>query len=194
MPIPIIQGVVLPRRFIFMRHGRTAWNARGVVMGQHDVPLDAVGRAQAEEAAALVAERPVTSLWVSPLARCRDTAAAVSRCRPGLAVTVLDGLQERHWGVFQGGPAGARPPRAETPDGGESAAAFAARTMAALATVAEDDGLPVVVAHSGTFRTLLDHLGCDGDVTIPNAAPCLVQPGAELPVMPLAACPSAEKA
>lgn len=176
----------LPPRFIFLRHGRTAWNARRVVMGQEDIPLDAEGEAQAEAAARALAALPLTSVWCSPLLRCRATAAPLLRRRPELAETVVDGLRERHWGVFQGMSITARCARPETPEGGETFAAFDARALAALAAV-RDEGLPLVVSHSGVFRSLLDHLGLDGEVTVPNAAPCRIEPGAAQPVRPLEA-------
>ncbi|MSU90612.1 histidine phosphatase family protein, partial [Rhodobacteraceae bacterium 2CG4] len=36
---------------ILLRHGRTAWNRAGIVIGQRDVPLDAGGRHEAQECA-----------------------------------------------------------------------------------------------------------------------------------------------
>lgn len=164
----------LHRPLVFVRHGQTAWNAARLVMGQIDIPLDSTGEAQAEAAAAAVAALPVTSVWCSPLGRCRATAAALRFLRPELPFTVLDDLAERHWGVHQGGDDRLRPPRHQTPPEGESASAFATRTQRALAAV-DDPGLPVVVAHSGTFRVILDLYGRDSDgPPVGNAAPLLL--------------------
>ncbi|WP_404379485.1 histidine phosphatase family protein [Caenispirillum salinarum] len=172
----------LPRRFIFLRHGRSAWNARGLVAGQEDVPLDDQGRAEAETAAALLANVPLSGAWCSPLARCRDTLAPLLRRRPDLPVTVVPELMERHWGVYQNGPVGSRPPRAETPEDGEPAAAFHARALAAIASAAaERTGAPppLIVAHAGIFRCLMDHLSLPGaDGAVANAAPLLIEPDA----------------
>ncbi|GAA0593639.1 histidine phosphatase family protein [Caenispirillum bisanense] len=164
----------LHRPLVFVRHGQTAWNATRLVMGQIDIPLDPTGEAQAAAAAAEVAALPVTSVWCSPLGRCRATAAALLALRPDLPLTVLDDLAERHWGIHQGGDDRLRPPRHHTPPEGESAAAFAERTLRALAAV-DDAGLPVVVAHSGTFRVVLDLYGRDSDgPPVANGAPILL--------------------
>ncbi|EKV30054.1 phosphoglycerate mutase [Caenispirillum salinarum AK4] len=176
---------VLPRRFIFLRHGRSAWNARGLVAGQEDVPLDDQGRAEAEAAADVMADVPLSGAWCSPLSRCRDTLAPLLRRRPDLPVTVVPDLMERHWGVYQNGPVKARPPRAETPRGGEPAAAFHARALAAIASAGtEHVGAPppLIVAHAGIFRCLMDHLGLPGaDATVANAMPLLIEPAAPAP-------------
>ena len=37
-------------RLFFVRHGETSWNREGRLQGQHDIPLNDLGRAQAEEA------------------------------------------------------------------------------------------------------------------------------------------------
>src|SRR5206468_1688721 len=47
--------LVTKRRVLLLRHGRTLWNAEHRFQGQADPPLDDAGRAQAYEAAALVA-------------------------------------------------------------------------------------------------------------------------------------------
>ncbi|WP_374651483.1 histidine phosphatase family protein [Dongia sp.] len=168
----------LPCRFIFLRHGQTDWNATGRVMGQKDIPLNDTGRAQAEAASERLLTLPVTSIWCSPLIRCRATAAPLLARRPDLPDIVLDDLQERNWGVFEGHNEDRRPPRRETPPGGESMAAFTARIMAALSTI-NDCALPLVISHSGVLRVILGHLGLERDrVAVPNATPLMVVPGA----------------
>ncbi|MET0737103.1 MAG: histidine phosphatase family protein, partial [Acidimicrobiales bacterium] len=59
---------------IVVRHGQTAANVQGLLLGRLDVDLDADGRLQA---VALAAALPAPDLVVtSPLARTRQTAAA----------------------------------------------------------------------------------------------------------------------
>jgi probable phosphoglycerate mutase len=69
-------------RVLLWRHGRTAHNHGRVWQGRLDTDLDAVGRAQADRAAAvlagLVAGAPL-SLVTSDLRRAVDTAAALAR-------------------------------------------------------------------------------------------------------------------
>ena len=40
-------GVMSQPLLYFMRHGETDWNAERRLQGQHDIPLNAVGRRQA---------------------------------------------------------------------------------------------------------------------------------------------------
>ncbi|HVZ02943.1 MAG TPA: histidine phosphatase family protein [Dongiaceae bacterium] len=168
---------VLPPRFVFVRHGRTEWNMRGLVMGQRDIPLDAVGERQAEAAGTLLGRLPLTSVWRSPLGRCRATAAPLLALHRDLPEFVLDGLKERHWGRFQGLGEDQRPARKATPPEGESLADFTRRTLAALAAI-DDRDLPVVFAHSGTLRVLLHCLGLESADPTPNAVPLMIRPRA----------------
>jgi probable phosphomutase (TIGR03848 family) len=63
---------------LLVRHGRTTANHSGVLAGRSPgVHLDDVGAAQAEEVGRRVAELPLTRLVTSPLARCRQTLAAI---------------------------------------------------------------------------------------------------------------------
>lgn len=57
-----------------VRHGRTAANAGGLLLGRADPPLDDVGVAQAAALSRLV--RAPVRVLSSPLQRCRETAAA----------------------------------------------------------------------------------------------------------------------
>lgn len=58
----------------FLRHGRTAANAKGLFQGRVDNPLDTLGHRQAASAAAWIG--PVDKVVSSPLLRARETAAA----------------------------------------------------------------------------------------------------------------------
>ncbi len=74
----------MSRRIILWRHGRTEWNLAGRVQGQSDVPLDDVGREQAQESAARLATLGPTRILSSDLKRAADTAAvlgALCGCR-----------------------------------------------------------------------------------------------------------------
>jgi broad specificity phosphatase PhoE len=60
---------------ILVRHGRTASNAAGLLLGRADPPLDETGRAQAEALGRALG--PTDLVITSPLGRCRETAAAI---------------------------------------------------------------------------------------------------------------------
>ena len=62
---------------IVVRHGRTAENQRGQLLGRHDPDLDDEGRRQAREMAEWIG--PVDRVVSSPLRRAEQTAAAFGR-------------------------------------------------------------------------------------------------------------------
>ncbi|MET9362477.1 bifunctional RNase H/acid phosphatase [Streptomyces sp. NPDC006632] len=93
-----------PATFVLLRHGETALTPakRFSGSGGTDPELSAVGRGQAERAAAAFAERGTIEVIVSsPLRRCRETAAAVAG-RLGLDVHIEEGLRETDFGAWEG--------------------------------------------------------------------------------------------
>ncbi|MFF2651949.1 bifunctional RNase H/acid phosphatase [Streptomyces sp. NPDC058045] len=93
-----------PMTLLLLRHGETALTPekRFSGSGGGDPSLSAAGRAQAEGAAAALAARSTVDVVVSsPLARCRQTAAAVAD-RLGLPVEIEEGLRETDFGAWEG--------------------------------------------------------------------------------------------
>nr|WP_240948036.1 histidine phosphatase family protein [Planosporangium mesophilum] len=86
---------------LLWRHGQTAWNAASRVQGQIDAELDEVGRAQAQAAAARLAELHPDVIISSDLRRAADTAGALAAIT-GLDVAHDPRLRERHYGSWQG--------------------------------------------------------------------------------------------
>lgn len=86
-----------------VRHGQTQWNVEGLLQGSSDIPLTALGRRQAESAAAAlvgrVGDHPI--IVASPLERARHTAHALAD-RLRVDVVVDDRLRERAYGVWEG--------------------------------------------------------------------------------------------
>ncbi|GAA3693893.1 histidine phosphatase family protein [Microlunatus aurantiacus] len=152
-------------QLIVLRHGRTAWNASGRFQGQADIELDERGLAQADRAAAVLAELAPTAIFSSDLSRARQTAAPLaSRC--GLEVQTDRRLREIHVGSWEGLTydqvlgeldddlrraylAGEDVRRSPT---GETVAEVADRAAAALDEIGldADDGSTVVVVMHGT--------------------------------------------
>ena len=89
------------RRIVLLRHGRTEWNASLRIQGQLQVELDAVGRAQAEAVAPVVAALRPALLWSSDLLRARQTAEYVAAAT-GLDAVEDARLREFHLGERQG--------------------------------------------------------------------------------------------
>lgn len=88
-------------RLIVWRHGHTDWNAASRVQGQHDVPLNDLGRQQAVDAAELLVRRRPDAIVSSDLSRAADTAAALAALT-GLSVRIDPRLRERYFGPWQG--------------------------------------------------------------------------------------------
>jgi broad specificity phosphatase PhoE len=66
-----------------LRHGETAWNAdRNRYCGRTDIPLSAIGRAQAAALRDALAAVPLDAIYVSPLARSRETGEVIGADRP----------------------------------------------------------------------------------------------------------------
>jgi broad specificity phosphatase PhoE len=155
--------------FCFLRHGETEVNRLGLTAGATDVPLNPSGWEQAETAAQQLKGRGIDAIYSSPLKRAHDTAARVADAL-GLPIAIVPELAERNWGELEGKPRELRV-RDATPPGGEGPEEFARRTLAGLARIPRS-GLPLIVAHSGTFRVLCARLGVEAPAApIQNARP-----------------------
>lgn len=88
-------------RILLVRHGRTRYNAGGRRLGRADVPLDDVGRAQADRLAEVLRDERIDAIYASPLTRARDTAAPTARTR-GLDIGLDDDLLEFDYGDLAG--------------------------------------------------------------------------------------------
>ena len=82
---------------ILVRHGRTAANAQGLLQGRGDLPLDEVGRQQAQQVANSIGA--VDHVISSPLARARETAACF-----GVPITIDDRWIELDFGIYESEP------------------------------------------------------------------------------------------
>jgi len=176
-------------RICMVRHGETAWNAEGRVQGQTDVPLSAVGEAQARALGAALAGQRFAALYASDLARVRQTAAPAAALL-GLPVRLEPRLRERHYGKFETltyAEARERLPqdfarfKAKDPDydfgSGESLRDFNARALACVAEIAaRHAGETVLVfTHGGVLEMVHRHAHGTGlvaprDFEIPNTA------------------------
>ncbi|MDO5606029.1 MAG: histidine phosphatase family protein [Paracoccus sp. (in: a-proteobacteria)] len=164
-----------PGGFLFMRHGRTQANAGDVICGRTDLPLDAEGVRQAQQAADFLRGAQIARIVTSPLLRARQTADAAAHVL-GLVPEPLAGLAERDWGAWEGQPRAVLR-RDQTPPGGESPAGFRARILAAFAAIPRD--LPLlIVAHSGTDREIHAALSPAPHRRLHNAQIVLWQPHA----------------
>lgn len=109
---------------ILLRHGQTASNAAGLLLGRGDPPLTELGRRQAERLARAKGVASALRVISSPLTRTRQTAELL-----GPPVTVDERWIEIDYGAYEGTPLGDVPSqvwanwRADPtwkPEGGES--------------------------------------------------------------------------
>jgi alpha-ribazole phosphatase len=152
-----------------VRHGQTDWNVAGRYQGQTDLPLNAVGRAQAEALARQLTGAPFEAVYSSDLKRAQETAETLA-ANLGLRVQLDRRLREINQGEWEGqlvadiaagyqaawadrtgDPVNARAP------GGESVAEVAARLAEAAGEIARAHPLgPVlIVSHGLALATLI---------------------------------------
>ena len=157
-----------------VRHGQSTWNIAGLAQGHDDTAeLTELGLTQAEEAAREFRGRPVRAIYASDLRRALQTAAAFALVleRPVFADARL---RERSLGVLEGLPTSAIGPSATgleagrvanpaaRPAGGESVRDLYRRAAEFIdelaATIDDEAGDVLVVAHGGTVRVLEAYL------------------------------------
>lgn len=140
-------------RCCFVRHGETPWNAERRLQGHQDIPLNALGLAQAAAAARYLVQRHAqwsfSAVISSDLLRARQTADTIGAAL-GLDVRSEPALRERHYGDFEG----------KTP---AEAAAFDA---AAYDTLVARDSLAAAPGHAEPLCAMADRLeNCLGRLT-----------------------------
>jgi len=159
----------------YIRHGQTAWNAEGRYQGAKDIPLNDIGRGQADQNGRLLrrllereGRSPNDFRWfVSPLSRTRETMERI-RARfeaPLPEVTVDPRLIEISFGLYEGRlhtdlAAGEMAIAGERdhsfwdfrPPEGESYADLAERVEDFGRSLA---GPSIIVAHGGLLRVLM---------------------------------------
>jgi glucosyl-3-phosphoglycerate phosphatase len=151
---------------VLWRHGQTTWNLEHRFQGQTDIPLDATGEVQAEQAARRLATLRPHALFSSDLSRAQQTAAPLARLT-GLPVTLDKELRERFGGDWEGladDEIRERYPAERAtwnPPNGEPTVVVADRMAAALTRVSDalDDGqLAVVVGHGAALRLGMERI------------------------------------
>ncbi|CAN5493284.1 histidine phosphatase family protein [soil metagenome] len=156
-----------------VRHGETEWNATKRAQGQADVPLNHLGRLQAQEAAAQLDGVNLAGVYSSDLSRAVDTAEPIARLQ-GLEVVTDPAFREIDQGEWEGLPLDEI--RSRWPDlwgparhyvqrpGGESPEQVQKRALEGVARVIERHPREsvAIVSHGGTIRWIAAHaLGYD---------------------------------
>jgi len=154
-----------------MRHGRIKQSMPRRFIGQVDLPLDEEGFSQARDMQHFLKDINFYRIFTSPLIRALQTAEIVAGNRP-IKPTPVAELTEINLGVWDGLTVeevlrqfpGEYKKRGEDlvhyhPQGGESFADLAERTLPVFTKLAmENPGPLLVVAHAGVNRVLLSHM------------------------------------
>lgn len=151
-----------------MRHGTTDWNVIHKLQGRTDIPLNAEGRALAEQAAKEYRDVHFDICYCSPLQRARETAEIFLRGR-AIPIITDERLLEMSFGICEGTQncftQNESPVKTlffhpeqytDPPEGAESLDALFARTGAFLQEVVEPvlaDGKDVLIVGHGAMNS-----------------------------------------
>jgi broad specificity phosphatase PhoE len=147
---------------VVVRHGRTAANAGGLLLGHADPPLDDEGARQAAALAGACGALDVARIVTSPLGRCRATAAAIAGAT-SVPIVVDERWIELDYGELDGRPVAEvaaetwaewRSDVSWAPPGGESLASLGARVREACEALVDEsrDRDVVVVSHVSPIK------------------------------------------
>src|SRR6185312_1160456 len=154
-------------RLILVRHGETAYNARGLMNPDSELEarLSADGEAAARRLGRALGPEPIDAIVTSPRLRARRTAELLAG-RRDVEVRDLDDLAEIRAGSFEAGPVAtfqewvlATPPETPAP-GGEGVLTAARRYLAAARLIRADPAAVIVaVTHNLPMRMLVNAAG-----------------------------------
>ena len=174
--------LTIPGRLFLVRHGETDWNREGRLQGGKDIPLNSLGRMQAEEAArrlkGLTPDYASVDYICSPMERARETMTILRRELelPPEEFRIDERLRELTFGDWEGftwreirksanasererAQARERDKWGFVPPGGESYRMLAERIRPVLEGLAPDT---VMVSHGGVARAVLALIGAVG--------------------------------
>jgi probable phosphoglycerate mutase len=150
---------------VLARHGRTEWHHGNRYTGSTDLPIDQVGRRQADQLREWAEDFAPVALWSSPMLRARQTATPAAEAL-GLRPVVDARLRELDFGTAEGQMLGELPvavakafeldPVGNHFPGGENPAAAADRVYEVFQQIGKDHAgqKVLVVAHNTLIRLL----------------------------------------
>jgi alpha-ribazole phosphatase len=162
---------MLEKRVItLVRHGKIT-EAAGLY-GSTDIPLSETGRKNLEHALTTIHKHTaINRIISSPLQRCTTVARAFAT-QHSLPFTIEPGLQEMHFGIWDGIPFDDlgdewkklenfwNSPNTVQPPEGESLTHFATRVIDSWDTLINNAGMghQVIVCHGGVIRIIIAHI------------------------------------
>jgi broad specificity phosphatase PhoE len=158
------------------RHGETEWNLKQLTQGHGDSPLTDKGKEQARALGERLKEVAFDAIFSSDLSRAKHT-AEIAKLERELAVQTSELLRERSFGAYEGQAIGtysgkllamiseaeneAQRLAAKLGEGDESEEEVVTRFIRQLReiSVAYPGKNVLVVAHGGSIRMFLTHIG-----------------------------------
>lgn len=89
------------KKIYVVRHGETQWNREEVFRGTKDIPLNEIGKKQAERVGLYFSHMPVNRIISSPLSRALQTAEAISKTT-NAAVDTMEEFTDMNFGIWEG--------------------------------------------------------------------------------------------
>lgn len=102
LPLPKIRKGYDSVRLLLVRHGETDWNRQGRFQGQMDIPLNANGKNQAQQAAEFLRDVPINFAVSSPMLRPKETAEAILTHHPQVELRLEPNFCEISHGTWEG--------------------------------------------------------------------------------------------
>jgi broad specificity phosphatase PhoE len=160
------------RKFLFIRHGEMNWNKARILQGHTDVPLNNLGRRQAEQALKALKTQEIASILASPLRRAAETANIMS-AGLGLSVHYDSNLKERFFGLYEGRAWKYEFLLSDSVPDAEPIKDFYLRVADVVTRVLRLPGPVLIVSHGGIFNVISTLLCNTSDAYSPNAHPFL---------------------
>ncbi len=155
-----------PTTLVVMRHGETAWNREGRVMGRLEIPLTETGREQCRQAGEVLAGFSIDRIVSSPLVRAADSARIVAE-QVDAEVEFDTDLEEVRYGSWEGKTyqdvvtepnfhVFMEDPLSNPTPGGETIADVQNRGLASLSRATAGETV-LFVSHGDIIRSVLCH-------------------------------------
>ena len=158
---------MIPKKsFYFVRHGITPWNLESRIQGSMDIELHELGREQARALQEACKTLPITHIFYSPMKRTVETMQLINEQKQHPS-TPIHHLKEWHRGSLEGKLVSHAEAVGHQAVDAESEKDFFDRTVAAMNQISAHDGIPLIVAHAGTYRALCHYMGIPS-TSIPN--------------------------
>lgn len=88
-------------RFLFVRHGHTAYNEEHLLQGQRDIPLSPLGKEDALKTKLALKDVKIDEIYTSPLKRAKETAEIINEDRK-VPLYAADEIIEMNYGDLEG--------------------------------------------------------------------------------------------